>query len=119
MKYLVLIYGDERILDALPPAEAEGMMAECAAHTDRLRQSGHLLDAKRLEPTRMATTLRMRNGRLLTTDGPFAETKEQLGGFILIEAKDLNDAIRLAAGFPWARTGRIEVRALLERAWAA
>ena len=119
MKYLVLIYDDERMMDALPPAETEGMMAECVAYTDRLRQNGHLLDSRRLEPARTATTLRMRNGRLLTTDGPFAETKEQLGGFILIEAKDLNDAIRLAAGLPWARTGRIEVRALLERASAA
>ena len=119
MKYLVLIYGDERMMDARPPAETEDMMAQCVAYTDRLRQSGHLLDSKRLEPARMATTLRMRNGRLLTTDGPFAETKEQLGGFILIEAKDLNDAIRLAAGFPWARAGRIEVRALLESAAAA
>lgn len=119
MKYLVLIYDDERMLDALPPAETESMMAECQVYIDRLRQNGQLLDAKRLESARTATTLRLRNGRMLTTDGPFAETKEQLGGYILIEAKDLNDAIRLAAGFPWARTGRIEVRALLERAAAA
>lgn len=116
MKYLVLIYDDERLLDALPKSEADRMMAECLAYADRLRESGQLLDTKVLEPARATTTLRVRNGRLSTTDGPFAETKEQLGGFNLIEAKDLNEAIRLASGFPWARTGCIEVRPLIERA---
>jgi len=112
MKYLVLIYGDRQLLDALPEGEADSMMKECLAYADELRQGGHLLDAKALESAQAVTSLRVRQGRLIATDGPFAETKEQLGGFTLIEAKDLNEAIRLASRFPWARTGCVEVRPL-------
>lgn len=112
MKYLVLIYDDEQLLDALPESEAEQMMKECLACSDELRQTGHLLDSKVLGPAATATSLRLRNGRLTTTDGPFADTREHLGGLNLIEARDLNEAIRVASRFPWARTGCLEIRPL-------
>lgn len=112
MKYLVLIYDDEQLLDALPEGEAEQMMKECLACSDELRQTGHLLDSKVLGPSATATSLRLRNGRLTTTDGPFADTREHLGGLNLIEARDLNEAIRVASRFPWARTGCLEIRPL-------
>lgn len=114
MKYLLLIYNDEPLLDALPAGETERMMKACLAYADELRQSGHLLDSKRLGPAATATSLRIRNGRLSATDGPFAETREQLGGLNVIEARDLNEAIRVASGFPWARTGCLEIRPLRE-----
>ncbi len=109
MKYILLIYNDPHTLAS---DGSGGMMRECIENAEALRQSGHLVDAMRLAPARTATSLRMRNGRLSATDGPFAETKEQLGGFIVIEAKDLNEAIRLASAIPWVRTGCLEVRPL-------
>ena len=112
MKYVVLIYNDPQALAALDAGQADAMMEECLAHAETMRQDGHLLEAVKLPPPEAATSLRMRNGRLQTTDGPFAETKEQLGGFMLLEAKDLNEAIRLASAVPWARTGCLEVRPL-------
>lgn len=112
MKYMLLIYNDTQAMAALSPQDAEAMMSECVANIDAWRQSGHLIDAMRLAPAQAATSLRMRNGRLSATDGPFAETKEQLGGFVLIEAKDLNEAIRLASAIPWTRMGCLEVRPL-------
>ena len=110
MKYLLLIYNEQPLLDALPPGEGDAMMRDCLAHADELRSEGRLLDSQMLEDTSTATSVRIRNGRLTTTDGPFAETKEQLGGFNVIEAPDLDAAIRMAAEFPWARTGCVEVR---------
>lgn len=110
MKYLCLIYNDPSMLDGLPADAAEAMMRECCAYADELRAEGHLLASQGLAPAETATTLRMRNGTLSATDGPFAETREQLGGFNLIEARDLNEAIRLALRFPWVRTGSIEIR---------
>jgi hypothetical protein len=110
MKYLCLIYSDESIWPALPKAETDAMMAEYGQFTEDVKRSGQYLGANRLEPTRAATTVRVRAGKLSTTDGPFAETKEQLGGYYLIEAKDLNDAIQVAARIPGARVGSIEVR---------
>ena len=110
MKYLLLIYNDQRLLDALPAGAYDAMMRECFAHSDGLRERGHLLGSQQLEAPETATTVRIRNGRVSNTDGPFAETKEQLGGFTLIEADSLEEAVRIAHQFPWARTGCIEVR---------
>ena len=112
MKYLLLVYNDQRLLDALPAGGADAMMRECFAHADGLRERGRLLDSQQLEPAETATSVRIRQGRVSTTDGPFAETKEQLGGFNLIEADSMDEAIRIASKFPWARTGCIEVRAV-------
>jgi len=95
-------------------SESAALMGECFAYAEGIRKNGHLLAAEALQPVQTATTLRIRNGKLSTTDGPFAETKEQLGGFILIEAKDLNDAIRVASKIPPARLGCIEVRPIME-----
>ena len=94
--------------------EAEALAAEARDYVEELRRGGHYVASDALQSVRTATTLRTSNGRLTTTDGPFAETKEQLGGFILIEARDLNDAIRLAAKMPPARLGCVEVRPVKE-----
>ena len=114
MKYLCLIYSDETIWPKLPKTEMEQMMAEYMAFSEGLQKSGQYLGANRLQPTGTATTVRIRNGQLSTTDGPFAETKEQLGGYYLVEARDLNDAIQVAAKIPGARVGSIEVRPIAE-----
>lgn len=118
MKYLLLIYNDNTMLDALPAGEADDMMRECFAHADGLRASGHLLQSQQLESPETATSVRIRGGRMTTTDGPFAETKEHLGGFNLIEARDLNEAILVAKKFPWARTGCVEIRPIRDMASA-
>ena len=114
MKYLGLMYLDETAgLNVLQDAIDKGI-AECRACFDAIQQNGHLLGRNTLQPTRTATTVRVRDAKTITTDGPFAETKEQLGGYFLIEARDLNEAIRVAAGFPGARWGCVEVRAINE-----
>ena len=95
-------------------AEMEAMMGEYFAFTKDIRQSGHYLGGNDLQPTKSATTVRVRNGRTSATDGPFAETKEQLGGYYLIEAKDLNEAIQVASRIPSAKLGAIEVRPIQE-----
>jgi hypothetical protein len=110
MKFMLLIYNDSALLDALPAAEADGMMRDCLAHADELRGDGHLIESQMLQGTEKARSVRIRNGRLSATDGPFAEVKEVLGGFNLIEATDMDEAVRIAAQFPWARTGCVEVR---------
>ena len=110
MKYLCLIYQDESIAQKLPKAEFEKIHGEYLALTDELKKSGRLLGNNRLQPTSTATTVRVRNGTVMTTDGPFAETKEQLGGYFLIEGRDLNETIQIAAKIPSARFGSIEVR---------
>ena len=114
MKYLCMVYFEEKVLNALPRSEFEALGAEALAYDEELKQSGHLIVAHALQPVETATTLRRRNGKLLTTDGPFVETKEQLGGFILVEARDLNEAIQLAARIPPGRLGGIEVRPIME-----
>jgi len=114
MKYLCLIYEDEANLDGLSENEWNGVVGECLDAYEDLQRSGHVLASEALQPVRTATTVRVRNGRLSTTDGPFAETKEQLGGFYLIEASDLNEAIRIAARIPPARRGCVEVRPVQE-----
>ena len=114
MKYLLMIYDDEKLWDAMPPAESEAFLGEYFAFTDGVRASGHYLAGEALQPVATATTVRIRDGKLSTTDGPFAETKEQLGGFYLIEARDLNEAIQIAAKIPSARIGSIEVRPVID-----
>ena len=110
MKYLCLIYQDESVALKLPQAEAEKIHGEYLAFTDEIKKSGRLLGNHGLQPTQTATTVRVRNGTVTTTDGPFAETKEQLGGYYIVEARDLNEAIQIAAKIPSARFGSIEVR---------
>ncbi len=110
MKFMLLIYNDRSLSDALPPGEADGMMRECLTHADELRQEGYLIESQMLEGTETAKSMRVRNGRSRVTDGPFSETKEVLGGFNLIEARDMDAAIRIAAQFPWSRTGCVEIR---------
>jgi len=114
MKYLCLIYENEQAWATMPKSESDAMMGDYFAFTDDYTKSGHVLGSNALQPTQTATTVRVRNGKISTTDGPFAETREQLGGYYLVEAKDLNEAIQIAAKIPGARTGGIEVRPIME-----
>jgi hypothetical protein len=114
MKYLCLIYSDRQRIDAQPDADQKAMLGEYATFTEGIRKSGHYLGGERLAPVQKARTIRSRNGKVSTTDGPFAETKEQLGGFYLISARDLDEAIQVAAKIPGTRTGSIEVRPIME-----
>ncbi len=114
MRYLCLIYEDETTLEKLPKEQADAIMGEYFAFTDGIRKSGQYLGGEALQPTHTATTIRVRNGKISTTDGPFAETKEQLGGFYLINAKDLNEAIQVASKIPSARWGAIEIRPVVD-----
>ncbi|HKQ35102.1 MAG TPA: YciI family protein [Nitrospiraceae bacterium] len=110
MKYLLLCCHEEKKLDSMSNSECDAMMSETRAYCETLRQSGHLLEVEQLEPIQTAVTVRTQNGKLSVTDGPFAETKEQLGGYFLIEACDLNEAIQVASKFPSVRFGTMEVR---------
>ena len=114
MKYLCLIYDEEKKFATMSKADMEALMGEYFAFTKDIRQSGHYLGGNDLQPTGNATTVRVRSGKLSATDGPFAETKEQLGGYYLIEAKDLNEAIQVASRIPSAKLGCIEVRPIQE-----
>jgi hypothetical protein len=114
MKYLCLAYEEEKKLNDLSRSEWDALRSETLAYVDNLRESGHLILTHALKSAQTATTLQVRNDRLLMTDGPFAETKEQIGGFFLIEARDLNEAIQLAGKWPSARLGSIEVRPIEE-----
>ncbi|HJV47841.1 MAG TPA: YciI family protein [Geothrix sp.] len=114
MKYLCLIFFDETRLDTLTEPEARALIREAAQFNETLREGGHFLAAQPLQPTRAATTLRMNRGRMTVTNGPFVETHEQIGGFILIEARDLDEALQLAARIPVARLGGVEVRPIME-----
>lgn len=114
MKYLLMIYVDPAELGAMSDEEFNARMAECLAHADELRGAGKLLDAQMLEGARTAKSVRIRRGRQMVTDGPFTETKELLAGFNLIEADSIEEAVRVASEFPWAETGCIEVRPVLE-----
>jgi hypothetical protein len=113
MKYLLLIYNEEARWTGLSEADRKALSAEYGVFTERLRKEGHYLGGEGLQPISTASTVRVRNGKSVTTDGPFAETREQLGGFYLVEAKDLDKAIALAGGIPGARTGSIEVRPIM------
>ncbi len=112
MQFLALVYVDNEMLEALPAGEPDAMMRTCLGHADELKAQGKLVGFQQLEDASTARSVRIRNGRTSVVDGPFAETKEILGGFNLIEAADMDEAVRIAAGFPWARTGCIEVRAV-------
>lgn len=120
MKYLCLVYSNEQFLHSLPQSPKD---AECMAYASQVAASGRMLAAEALQPVATATTVRLRNGQLLLSDGqlllsdgPFAETKEQLAGFYLVEARDLNEALQLAAGIPAARVGSVEVRPIRQLA---
>jgi hypothetical protein len=113
MQYLLLIYRNEAELRAMSPADRQAMHEEYGVFTQSIVQSGHFKAGDGLQPTTTATTVRVRDGKTLTTDGPFAETREHLGGYYLVEAKDLDTAIALAARIPNARDGSIEVRPVM------
>jgi hypothetical protein len=112
MKFLVLIYNEPELLEALPTTQFETTMRGCFNKADQLKKDGKLLDSRMLQGPGTARSIRVRNGRRTTHDGPFAETKEVLGGFNLIEAEDMDEALRIAAEFPWSETGCVEVRPL-------
>lgn len=114
MKYLCLVYYDEKTMGAMPESDWLALNKECIACVDSLTTSGHYVAGEALHPTSSSTTLRVRNGKLAITDGPFAETKEQLAGFYLLDARDLNEAITLASKIPPARYGSVEVRPIRE-----
>ena len=113
MQYMLLIYDNEAGLKAATAGDREAMMRDYGVFTESIQKSGNMKAGDALEPTSAATCVRIRNGKTLTTDGPFAETKEQLGGYYLIEAKDLDEATKIAARVPAARTGTIEVRPVM------
>ena len=110
MKFILLIYNDPAVLEALPPGDFDSKMRTCLSHADELRHEGRLLESQMLEDATEAKSVRIRKGRVNVVDGPFAEAKEVLGGFNLIEAENIDEAVRMAAEFPWAQTGCVEVR---------
>ena len=113
MKYLCLIYDEEKRMATTPKDQIDAMMGEYGVFTESIKKSGHYIGGEPLQSTHTASTVRVRNGKVSATDGPFAETKEQLGGFYLIDAKDLNEAIQIASRIPSAKTGSIEVRPVM------
>lgn len=110
MKFLVMIYADDGLMDALPAGAFDHMMRGCLAKADALKDAGCLIDSQQLEAPAQARSVRVRDGRTQVLDGPFAETKEYLAGFNLIEAVDMDEALQIAQRFPWSQTGCIEVR---------
>jgi hypothetical protein len=113
MQYLLMIYRNEAELGKMDAAARQKMTAEYGVYTQSIIQSGHFKAGDGLQPTSTATTVRVREGKTLTTDGPFAETREQLGGYYLVEAKDLDAALGIAARIPGAKSGSIEVRPVM------
>lgn len=114
MKYAALVYYQESLIEAMSEQEWHDLNQQCVAGVERLTEQGHFLGGQALQPVENATSVCYRDGELLISDGPFAETKEQLAGFYLLEARDLNEALRLAGRIPPARFGTIEVRPLRE-----
>src|SRR5260370_14009912 len=114
MRYMLMICTEEKWLDGLSPEEGSAMLAEYGTFGEEMGKRGVLQGGERLRPTTDATTVRVRDGEILTSDGPFAETKEQVGGYFLVDCKDLDDAIEVAAKIPGARSGSIEVRPIWE-----
>jgi hypothetical protein len=110
MKFMLMIYSDESMLQALPEGEFDTRMHSCIKHADDLRDAGRLLDTQQLEAPATAKSVRIRNNKVSVLDGPFAETKEYLGGFQLIEAADMDEAVRIASEIPWTKTGCVEIR---------
>jgi hypothetical protein len=119
MQYLMLIYGQEADWAKFTPAQQGAMSEEYGQFTQEIMQKGKFVGGNQLKPVAAATTVRVRDGKRVTTDGPFAETKEQLGGYYLVEANDLDEAIAIAARIPSARHGSIEVRPIVVREQAA
>jgi hypothetical protein len=115
MKYLLFCCHEEKKLTALSKSELDALTDETSVYCEELQKSGHLIAAEPLEPIQMAITVRVQNGKVSVTDGPYAETKEQIGGFFLINARDFNEAIQVASKFPSARIGSMEVRPVMER----
>jgi hypothetical protein len=113
MQYILLIYGDQANMEMATQSDRNAMMAEYGEFTQAIIKSGHMKAGDALQPASTATTVRVRDGKTLRTDGPFAETKEQLGGYYLVEAKDLDEATKLAARIPGARVGSVEVRPVM------
>ena len=113
MKYLLLIYENEASFAGMPEAEQGKIFEEYMAYSKRIKKEGKYISGEALEPVSTATTVRVKSGKTVTTDGPFAETREQLGGFYMVEAKNLDEAIALAAAIPASRTGSIEVRPIM------
>jgi hypothetical protein len=114
MRYLCLIYEDEKAWQQMSEADMQKGMAEYNAFTNSIKKTGNYVGGEALQPTTSATSVRVRNGKISATDGPYVETKEQLGGYYLIQAKDLNDAVQVAARIPGARHGTVEVRPIME-----
>ncbi len=114
MKYLALVYQEEKTMNAMSQQEWDSLNQECMACGESLTNSGHMTMGQALQSVETATTVRVRDGKITTTDGPFAETKEQLAGFYLLEARDLNEAIQLASKIPPARIGCVEIRPVRE-----
>jgi hypothetical protein len=114
MKYVCLIYDEEKKAAAMSKAEGDAIMGEYFAFTEGIKKSGQYVGGEALQPVQSATTVRVRDGKMSTTDGPFAETKEQLGGFYLITANDLDEALQVASKIPSARIGSIEVRPVMD-----
>ena len=114
MQYLLLIYNDENRWQSMPDDERNAIIGEYFAYTEELRRAGAYLNGNPLQPTSSATTVRVRDGEALMTDGPFAETKEQLGGYYLIDAENLDEAIQVASRIPSARWGSIEIRPVVD-----
>ena len=113
MQYLLLIYRNENYMTDMSDTDRQKLAGEYGAFTQSIIQSGHFKAGDGLQPTTTATTVRVRDGKTMTTDGPFAETREQLGGYYLVEAKDIDDAVALAARIPEAKRGSIEVRPVM------
>jgi len=114
MRFMFAIYHDEKVLDALSEGEMQALVDAALDYTDGLRRSGHHIASDALQFVRTARTIRVHGSKVTMTDGPFAETKEQLGGFFLVEAKDMDEACAIASRFPPARVGVIEVRPVRE-----
>ena len=114
MQYLCLVYADEARVNGMSQHEIDALIDETAANNEELRASGQLVLAQALEQVDEAMTVRVRDGRLSVTDGPFTETNEQLGGFVLVEARDLNEALQIAGRIPSARLGSVEVRPVID-----
>jgi hypothetical protein len=113
MKFMLLIYNEEKAWSKFTEAQRQGFMGEFMKFTQQIQSAGQWLSSSQLQPTMVATSVRLRDGKRLVTDGPFAETREQLGGYYLIEAKDLDEAIAIAARVPTAKFGSIEVRPIM------
>lgn len=114
MKYLCLVFYDEKVRNALSEEDSQALIDEARSFDEDMRRSGHFLTAFPLEEVYSASSVHIRNGKAIVTDGPFAETNEQIGGIVLLEANDLNHAIQLASRIPPARLGGVEVRPIME-----